>query len=176
MSNRNYPAAVTAASILDSFFNDPFFSIGFSDIPTKVTNSICSSNYPKSDIYRTEDGALHIECAVAGYTEDEIQCDYKDNYITVTLKKEQSTEKRKYLQGGIKYSREASDISFYIDPTYFNADKATVDLKNGIFSIMVPCNEKLAKNRVLFGKKEEPKQIANAKDAEDVEATEKDSE
>ena len=91
---------------------------------------------------------------------------YKDNYITVTLKKEQPTEKRKYLQGGIKYSREASDISFYIDPTYFNADKATVDLKNGIFSIMVPCNEKLAKNRVLFGKKEDLKQIANVEDTE----------
>ena len=131
MSNRNYPTtALTAASILDSFFNDPFFSIGFSDIPTKVTNSICSSNYPKSDIYKTEDGALHIECAVAGYTEDEIQCDYKDNYITVTLKKEQPTEKRKYLQGGIKYSREASDISFYQSFTTLS----TISIESALFN------------------------------------------
>ena len=173
MSNRNFSTpAITAANLFESFFNDPFFSLSFDDVPSKVVNSICSSAYPKSDIYKTEDGAMHIECALAGYTEDEIQCDYSNNYITVTLKKEKPVEKRNYLQGGIKYSHEASKISFYVDPAYFDVDNATADLKNGIFSIIIPCNEKLAKTRTLFGKKPEAIQLEKS-DVEDSSEEEK---
>lgn len=158
MSNRlisfNNPA-----SLISAFMEDDFFGSSFDDlmqIPTKVSNTICSAVYPKSDIYTTEDGSLHIECAVAGYSEDEISASYQDEYITITLKKKDADEKRKYLQSGIKYSSgSGSTISFYIDPTYYNADEAVPSLENGIFSITVPRNEKLAKNRVLFGKPDE---------------------
>lgn len=142
---------------LNSFLNDDFFSMGLcsSSCPSKTSNAICSSAYPKSDIYKTEDGALHIEAAVSGYSEDEISCSYEDKYITIFLKKEEPKEKRNYLQSGIKYSKEQSKISFYVDPVYFDADKATADLENGIFHITVPANPKLAKSRFLFGKKKE---------------------
>ena len=158
MSNRLITSFPTASSLISAFMEDDFFGNSFEDflgIPTKVSNSICSAAYPKSDIYTTEDGALHIECAVAGYSEDEINADYKDDYITITLQKKEIDDRRRYLQSGIKYaSKSASDIKFYIDPTYYNADEAEASLENGIFSIVVPRNEKLAKNRILFGKKD----------------------
>ena len=169
MSNRLITSLPTAAGLISTFMNDSFFGSTFDDfldIPTKVSNSVCSAVYPKSDIYTTEDGALHIECAVAGYSEDEISASYADEYITVSLKKKEIDGKRRYLQSGIKYaSKESSQISFYVDPTYYNADEVEVTLENGIFSITVPRNEKLAKNRVLFGKKEESKLLSDAKDS-----------
>lgn len=174
MSNRFVPTGLTPASLISSFMEDPFFSIGFDDlttIPAKVSNVLCSSQYPKADIYTTEDGAYHIECGVSGYSKDEITAKYKDNYITLSLKKASPKEKRNYLQRGLKYaSCSEATISFYIDPTYYDADKAKVDLSDGIFSIVCPRSERLAKNRILFGKEEEPKKISNA---EDVEVTSK---
>lgn len=164
MSNNRYEiSTLNPSSIISAFMDDPFFSVGFSDfasVPSKVSNSICSNVYPKSDIYTTEDGSMHIECAVAGYSEDEISAEYKDNYITISLQKTAPTEKRNYLQGGIKYStKDKSTCSFYIDPTYYDADQAKVKLENGIFSIVCPRSERLAKNRKLFGK-EEPKVVS----------------
>lgn len=154
MSNRYAITGITPASIISAFMEDPFFGFDSGVIPpSKVSNSICSAAYPKSDIYTTEDGTMHIECACSGFSEDEISADYKDNYITVSLKKAPLKEKRCYLQAGIKYSENAK-ISFYIDPTYYDADAATAEFKsNGLFCITVPRSERLAKNRSLFGNK-----------------------
>lgn len=180
MSNRYSLTGITPASIISSFMEDPFFSIGFGDlteVPTKVSNVLCSAVYPKADIYTTEDGAYHIECGVGGYSEDEITAEYKDNYITLSLKKAEPKEKRNYLQRGLKYSsREESQISFYIDPTYYDADKAEVKLEKGIFSITCPRSERLASNRMLFGKKkEEPAKLDLKKaEADDAEAKSED--
>lgn len=153
-SNRYTSTNILPATIVSGFMEDPIFSLGlvdFATIPSKVSNSICSAVYPKSDIYTTEDGALHIECACSGFEKDEITASYKDNYITINLKKVPPKEKRCYLQAGIKYSKDA-EISFYIDPIYYDADKAEADFKsNGLFCIMVPRNGRLAKNRTLFG-------------------------
>ena len=173
MSNRyltiNNPASFIASFMSDDSFFDSLFGDSFT-IPTKISNSICSAAYPKSDIYTTEDGALHIECAVAGYSEDEIIAEYRDNYIEVSLMKENPKESRRYLQRGIKYnSKGSSTIKFYVDPTYYDANKIESSFKNGLLEITVPRNSKLAKDRILFGNPKRVGLIDNKADCDSEE-------
>lgn len=138
-------------SMFDSLFNEAL-SLGYS-APNKVSNLVCSSNYPPADIYEV-DGDLNIDLAVAGWKKEEISLDYNDNYVTVTLKKEAEDEKKNnkekvvVLQRGIKQVDEAS-VSYFIDPTKYDANEISCSMKDGILTITVKRDVKLPKQRTL---------------------------
>jgi len=77
---------------------DPFFSrtVGFEHIFDRL-NSIAEDNtatpsYPPYNIRRHSDDKFDIEIAVAGFREEELNVEYKDNTITVEGTKEKEIQ------------------------------------------------------------------------------------
>ena len=85
---------------------DPFFSrtVGFERIFDRL-NHIAEENaatpsYPPYNIIRHSDDKFDIEIAVAGFKEEELNVEYKDNTITVEGTKEEKAEEG-YAHRGI---------------------------------------------------------------------------
>ena len=85
---------------------DPFFSrtVGFERIFDRL-NLIAEENaatpsYPPYNIIRHSDDKFDIEIAVAGFKEEELNVEYKDNTITVEGTKEEKAEEG-YTHRGI---------------------------------------------------------------------------
>lgn len=62
-----------------------------------------TQGYPPYNIERVDDDAFAIEIAVAGFSEDDLEIETKDNLLTVAGKKhqEEGAEERQYLHRGI---------------------------------------------------------------------------
>mgnify|MGYP003325860883 FL=1 len=91
---------------MSSFNFDPFFSrtVGFERIFDRL-NHIAEENaatpsYPPYNIIRHSDDKFDIEIAVAGFKEEELNVEYKDNTITVEGTKEEKAEEG-YTHRGI---------------------------------------------------------------------------
>lgn len=117
-------------------------------IPNKVSNAICSSGFPKSDIYEDEDNALHINLAVAGIEKERMEISFDKDYLTWKLKKVEvdkdengkeiiKEDKRKWIQKGIKNPDTAS-VSFFINQTKYDVNQTVIDLSDGILKIKIP--------------------------------------
>lgn len=57
--------------------------------------------YPPFNIEQTRDDAFRIELAVAGFAEDELIIEFKQNTLTVSGAKQPSDEQRRFLHRGI---------------------------------------------------------------------------
>ena len=117
-------------------------------IPNKVSNAICSSGFPKSDIYEDEDNALHINLAVAGIEKERMEISFDKDYLTWKLKKVEvekdadgkeiiKEDKRKWIQKGIK-NPDTSSVSFFVNQTKYDVNKTEINLSDGILKITIP--------------------------------------
>jgi molecular chaperone IbpA len=82
-------------------------SIGFDQMfeqLNRFTNTKGESNYPPHNVVQLDDTHFVIEVAVAGFAEDEIDVELKDNVLTVTGKqKEPALEVHSACPGGVTY-------------------------------------------------------------------------
>lgn len=123
-------------------------------ISNKVKNDICSASYPPSNIEVLDDKSLFISIAVPGMKKEMFDVEFIDDYLKVSLKKEEEkTEKEDeektapksvYLQKGIKDFK--STIKFYVDPMKFDASKITAKYEDGILSFLIKKSERVAEN------------------------------
>lgn len=78
--------------------------VGFdriSNLIDQATRHDASSGYPPFNVEQVDDDAFRIEIAAAGFSEDDLSIDYKQNTLTVTGKKTQSDDNRHFLHRGI---------------------------------------------------------------------------
>ncbi|MCI2400734.1 Hsp20 family protein [Aliiroseovarius subalbicans] len=79
-------------------------TVGFdqiADLMDRVlTNDVSRESYPPYNIEKTGEDAWRISVAVAGFTEDELSVEVKENALFVTAKKADE-DKRTYLHRGI---------------------------------------------------------------------------
>ncbi len=66
-----------------------------------ATKAESATGYPPYNIETIGDDAYRIELAVAGFRPDELTVDVKENVLTVTGRKAQSDENRRYLHRGL---------------------------------------------------------------------------
>ena len=130
-------------SLLDSAPN-------FTDFVPKLPNSVCNGQFPPSNMSTDEDGTLHVEVAVAGYSEKEVSLSFEDRHLIVTLNPEEKKAPFKWLQKGIKNSK--ATIKFLVHDRF---DENTIDAKtkDGILSITMKVKEE-AKPKTIEIKKE----------------------
>ncbi|MET0183089.1 MAG: Hsp20 family protein [Caulobacterales bacterium] len=57
--------------------------------------------YPPFNVEQVDEDAFRIEIAVAGFTAEDLSIDYKQNALTVSGRKGQADDKRRYLHRGI---------------------------------------------------------------------------
>ena len=66
-----------------------------------VSNDTSSQTYPPYNIEKTADDAYRISIAVAGFAEDELTVEVKENALHVVAKKGDDGAERSYLHRGI---------------------------------------------------------------------------
>ncbi len=77
-----------------------------------LTNDVGQSSYPPYNIEKTADDAYRISIAVAGFSEDELSVEVKENALVVSAKKAKDETPRNYLHRGI--ATRAFDRSFQL--------------------------------------------------------------
>ncbi len=80
-------------------------TVGFdqiADLMDRVlTNDVSRESYPPYNIEKTGDDAWRISVAVAGFTEDELNVEVRENALLISAKKAPEEGERTYLHRGI---------------------------------------------------------------------------
>lgn len=147
--------------------NGNFKTVQLKTVPyvaaNKLPDSICSSRTPPSNILVNKDtGSLIIQVALPGQKKDDIKIKFENDYISVSIDKGDDSEKVEesgedgktitaattedetlvWLQKGIKPVK--NTISFYVDPSRYDASLVSATFENGLLVIEV---EKQTRNR-----------------------------
>ena len=79
-----------------------------------------------------------LTAELPGMKKEDISLNYRDNYLTIAAKNEQSNDKKDAAGNYVRRERSQSSMSrsFYIDG--IDDSKATADYKDGILSIHLP--------------------------------------
>lgn len=114
--------------MIDSFFNDDFM------IP-----SVFNNNPFRADMKENEHEYI-IEADLPGIKKEAINIEYKNNYLNVSAKKENSTEEKN--GNYVRKERRSGEFkrSFYIDGIEEN--KIDASFKDGVLKIILPKNQK----------------------------------
>lgn len=80
-------------------------TVGFDQITDMMdrilSNDSGSQSYPPYNIEKTADDAWRISIAVAGFSDEDLHVEVKENALHVTAKKAEDTAERTYLHRGI---------------------------------------------------------------------------
>jgi molecular chaperone IbpA len=113
-------------------------------------NSKSDGNYPPHNIVELDDEHYVLELAIAGFSQDEIDLEIKENVITIKGEKEKKDEV-KYLHKGISTRNFSRTI-----PLADNIEVRGATVKNGILSIalerVIPEEKKPKKIAISFAK------------------------
>ncbi|MFP3357383.1 Hsp20/alpha crystallin family protein [Planococcus citreus] len=109
-------------SDLDSDFFDRFFK---------------ESNYPQVDV-KEANGQYEVVVDVPGFSKDDIQVDFKDGYLSISGKKEESSETSEDEGHYIRKERSFGSFkrSFYVGDVDEQAIKG--NFKDGVLQLTVP--------------------------------------
>lgn len=109
-------------SDLDSDFFDRFFK---------------ESNYPQVDV-KEANGQYEVVVDVPGFSKDDIQVDFKDGYLSISGKKEESSETSEDEGHYIRKERSFGSFkrSFYVGDVDDKAIKG--NFKDGVLQLTVP--------------------------------------
>lgn len=160
VSQGHFNDVATFDELMSSFIKgDPFESL--LEIPCKTLRynpSKVSSAFPPSNSWVDETGAVNIEIAATGCTEDDVYVEVEDGQVIVTFQKEPVKEDRIYSQKGLKMVTDQV-VKFKFNQLYNDPNKTKVELKNGLLSISIPKREelKIASGSVFGKRKEAPK-------------------
>lgn len=78
--------------------------VGFDRINSLIDNAMrldSASGYPPFNVEQTGDDGFRIELAVAGFTPEELNVDFRDNTLIVSGRKTPVEEARRFLHRGI---------------------------------------------------------------------------
>ena len=74
----------------------------FADLVDRVlTQDVAQPTYPPYNIEKTDENAYRISLAVAGFTDDELSVDVRENALIVAARKGEEADGRTYLHRGI---------------------------------------------------------------------------
>jgi HSP20 family molecular chaperone IbpA len=140
---------------VSDFFNDVFRAldqnIGMAWVPNDFNLYACG--FPPVNVTINEDTkALTLQFAVAGFKEDNIDVNFSDDKLILTIKPNEDPDpKEKFIRRGIKSS--ASTASYEIPFSKYDVDSAVADLNDGILQVKIPCKKEALPKKVLISKK-----------------------
>ena len=133
--------------LFDSVFNDDFFKPS-----NTVKSTICSNNFPPSDLsFGKNDESYIVDIALPGYSEDDISIGYENGFITVKGNAPKADENKKYAKKGIKVV-DTFTTSFAIDILKYDIEKLKATMVNGILTIIVPVKKDFINSLFCFSK------------------------
>jgi molecular chaperone IbpA len=122
----------------------------FTTLNRNFANSKVNDNYPPHNIVQIDETHYAIQLAVAGFAEDELEIEYKDNVLTVNGNQKQKDELTYHYRG---ISARAFTRSF---PLADHMEVRGATVVNGILAIsiehIVPEEDKPQKIAITFTK------------------------
>ena len=123
----------------------------FEELNRSFTNSKTEGNYPPHNVVKLDDTHYVIEVAVAGFAEDEIDVELKENVLTVRGEQDKEEAEVEYLHKGISAR---NFVRTFPLAEHIEVRGATV--KNGILAIaleqVIPDEDKPTKIAITFAK------------------------
>jgi molecular chaperone IbpA len=123
----------------------------FDQLNRTFANSKTDGNYPPHNVVKLDDTHYVIEVAVAGFAENEIDVELKENVLTVRGEQEKTDKEIEYLHKGISAR---NFVRTFPLAEHIEVRGATV--KNGILAIaleqVVPEEQKAKKVQITFAK------------------------
>jgi len=123
----------------------------FEELNRTFANSRTDGNYPPHNVVKLDDTHYIIEVAVAGFAEDEIDVELKENVLTVRGEQAKKESEVEYLHKGISTR---NFVRTFPLAEHIEVKGATV--KNGILAIaleqIVPEENKPKKIAITFAK------------------------
>ena len=134
---------VGVPSLLGRSVWDDLFSTIFTEPDALVRRS--TEGYPVTDIYRDDSGNSVIECALAGFSKDQLAIEAKDGRITITAGGGNDDETNRRIARR-SFSRTYVDHSGTLD---LSAAQATFD--NGLLRVIVPPSPEAQPTTISIG-------------------------
>ena len=123
----------------------------FEELNRTFANTKTEGNYPPHNIVKLDDTHYVIEVAVAGFAEDEIDVELKENVLTVKGEQNKDQEEIEYLHKGISAR---NFVRTFPLAEHIEVRGATV--KNGILAValeqVIPEEDKPKKIHITFAK------------------------
>lgn len=127
------------------------FDTLFDQLNRTFANSKTDGNYPPHNVVKLDDTHYVIEVAVAGFAENEIDVELKENILTVRGEQEKTDKEVEYLHKGISAR---NFVRTFPLAEHIEVRGATV--RNGILAIaleqIVPEEQKAKKVQITFAK------------------------
>ena len=127
------------------------FDTLFDQLNRNFANSKTDGNYPPHNVVKLDDTHYVIEVAVAGFAENEIDVELKENILTVRGEQEKTDKEVEYLHKGISAR---NFVRTFPLAEHIEVRGATV--RNGILAIaleqIVPEEQKAKKVQITFAK------------------------
>lgn len=124
----------------------------FSGINEISEARIYDSKFPPCDVKLNEENLdLLFEFALAGFSQEEIDISFEDDYMILSVdpkEKKEDTSKVSTLMGGIK--RGSSRSKYFVPFTKYDSEKAKASFKNGILSVSIPVKEERKPKKLLI--------------------------
>jgi molecular chaperone IbpA len=130
-------------------------SVGFDNLFDQLNRTFASgkseNTYPPHNVVKLDDTHYVIEVAVAGFAEDEIDVELKENILTVKGEQAKKEDEVEYLHKGISARNFTRTF-----PLAEHIEVRGATVKNGILAIaleqLVPEEEKAKKIAITFAK------------------------
>ena len=107
------------------------YSIGFDRMFDNLMNVPTASTYPPYNIVKNDDDKFTLEIAVAGFSKDEIEIEFKENILKIESKsRPEGDDEKEYLHKGISNKRFIKSFTLSDDVVVNGAD-----MKDGILQI-----------------------------------------
>ena len=129
------------SSLLPSIFDD--LDNPWTDLISNFRIGSNNFSVPAVNI-TSQNGDYLISMAVPGMKKDDFKIDYKDNLLTISCSKEESTEDKNARYTRKEYNYTSFSRSFTI-PNEVNSDKIDAHYENGLLSIKLPAREEFKK-------------------------------
>jgi len=157
MSNRNYYTDMLR--VIDSLFED-IRNIPSIEQPSRFNKAISSASFPPSNVLVNPDTkVLTIQVALVGCEEKDISLSFDADYLRLCVNKETGDKEVKEGESVVEYVFqrglrlvEKAEVSWLIDPRYYDRETVKVEFKNGLLTINIyPRSEVAPKKINIFG-------------------------
>lgn len=123
----------------------------FDELNRTFANSKVTGNYPPHNVVQLDDTHFVVEVAVAGFAENEIDVELKDNVLTIKGEQAKAETERNYVHKGIS-TRNFTQTFTLAE----NVEVRGATVQNGILSIaleqQIPEEEQPKKIAITFAK------------------------
>ena len=100
-------------------------------------------SYPPANVYITKDKTLVFEFALSGFTEEQINLEFRGEYmvLSATLPEDRKDpEDVKYFKRRLKF-KNIAEQKYYAPGDKFDREKVSARYKNGVLTVMLPPKE-----------------------------------